>query len=900
MRLRLMLGIVFFLVMLVAFAPTKAVSATSPGTTLFLPLRIISPDHQDELAELVDRTLINIDFEPAISLFAREHLRQLLRDPTAWPPSLATLKTLPLPADTRFLVTGSLTRLGEQFSIDTVVFDLTSKVDPRHFSTLANNQDRLAPVLTQLVNEIITYTEPTLIISSVHISGNDKTGAGAILHRVSSRAGERLSPKRLREDIRSIFAMGFFDDVQVKTEVEADGTKITFVVTEKPIIGQVIISGNRRIKEKEIRESIAVVPHTIINTLLVHRAADNIRALYKGKGYHDIQISTEIIAISPSMVNVHFAIEEGQRVHVQAINFVGNENFRPRILRRLMHTTTKGFFSWITKSGRLQPELLEQDRSRIVAFYHNQGFIDARVGEPKITRVDNRLTITFNIEEGPRFTVGEVSLSGELIAPVDELMALIELNREKYFSRDILREDLTRLTDRYAQAGYAFADVIPLVSRNDETKQMNVVLELTKNFLVHINRITIRGNTRTRDNVIRREIMVHEGGIFDTSAIRASMQNLQRLNFFEEVNIRPEPALGREDLMDIQIEVKEQPTGTFSIGAGYSSVDNMMLMGQISQDNLMGRGQRLDLQANLSSRATRYNLSFTEPRLDDSHLALGFDLYNWEREFIDYTKQSTGGAVRFSYPIWEKWHAHWGYGYETNTLSDVSANASIWIMQSIDLRINSFVRLGVVRDTRDDRLAPTRGSLHDIGVRHAGGWLGGDTAFTRLEASTTWFFPWDELPVLKETDSKWLKATTFRLKGSAGYIRENEDGRLPIFEKFLLGGLRTVRGFEAGTISPRDPVTGDRIGGEKMWYMNSEWIFPLAPDIGLKGLLFFDAGQVYAQPETWNLGSIRKSVGFGFRWLSPLGPLRLEWGHNLDPEPDEKTTVWDFSIGGVF
>ena len=877
---------------------SPAQSAPAPGgSTVFLPLRILAPGDSEPLTSQADQALAAAARSQGFNLAARPLLAEL---EDSWPPSPADLQALALPPGARYLALGNLTQLGRQLSIDATVYDLSGEQAPRHFTALAADSQQLAAVLLELSDEVMFHTDPTRRISTIHIEGNEKTDSGAILRRVESKAGGRLDPEKLQDDLRSIFAMGFFDDVQIRAEETAAGTRITFTVTEKPVISQVIIGGNRKLKEKDIRERIAVVPNTIINPRLVREAADSITQLYKEKGYQDTLVESEIIDTAHNRVNVRFEIEEGERVHIREISFTGNQSFRPRQLRKQIKTKTKGIFSWFTRSGRLQPDILEQDRARLAAFYLNSGFIDVRVGEPEVELVKNRLVVTFNIEEGARYRVGEIGLAGDLIFEEEELREKIKLSREEFFSRQVLREDIDRLSDRYAQDGYAFTDVEPLVTRDDENLRMDVVYHIDKNVLVHINRIIIRGNTRTRDNVIRRQVKVAEGGILDTTAVRKSMENLQHLNFFEEIDVRPEPALLRDDLMDIQIDVKEKPTGTFSIGAGYSSMDHVMVMGQISQENFMGRGQRLAFQADISSKANYYNLSFTEPHLDDSNLLFGFDLYNWRREYIDYTRTSTGGALRFGYPLGDKWRAYWGYGYEKSKISGVGANPSQWILDAMNLKINSFIRLGVNRDTRDNHLDPTRGSFHDIGVKHAGGFLGGDTAFSRFEGSTTWFFPWDGIPGLRETKSWWLNSTTFRLKGAMGYIRENEDGKLPIYEKFFLGGLRTMRGFETATISPRDPATGDRIGGEKMWYMNSEWIFPIVDDIGLKGLVFFDAGNTYTRSENWSASGLKKSVGLGFRWLSPMGPLRLEWGYNLDPEDDERRTVWDFSMGGVF
>jgi outer membrane protein insertion porin family len=379
---------------------------------------------------------------------------------------------------------------------------------------------------------------------------------------------------------------------------------------------------------------------------------------------------------------------------------------------------------------------------------------------------------------------------------------------------------------------------------------------------------------------------VKEGAILDAAAVRKSSEYLQRLDFFEEVSVTPEPTV-QEDLMDIIVEVKEKATGTFSVGAGYSSVDNMMFMGEISENNLLGKGQRLSLQANLSSSTTRYNLNFTEPRLNDTKLLFGYDLYNWQREYDDYTKDSTGGALRFGYPIWNKWRLGWSYGFDDTKLTDISATASQDIIDSLDIETTSFIKVALSKDSRNRYTDTSSGAVHSLSVKHAGLFLGGDSSFTKIEATTSWYFPfrWD---------------TVFHAKGAFGYAMENETNKLPVYEKFYLGGLNTVRGFENGKISPKDPITNERIGGEKMWYGNLEWIFPIVKEAGLKGVVFFDTGNTYEDSDSWDFADLRYSVGFGFRWLSPMGPLRLEWGYNLDPEPDEDQGIWDFSLGGSF
>ena len=395
----------------------------------------------------------------------------------------------------------------------------------------------------------------------------------------------------------------------------------------------------------------------------------------------------------------------------------------------------------------------------------------------------------------------------------------------------------------------------------------------------------IKGNSRTRDKVIRREIDVKESGLFNSVALKKSQERLNRLEYFESVEINPVPTMD-ESLMDLQVEVKEKATGNFSIGAGYSSVDSFMFMSEVSQNNFLGKGQRVSLKANISGTSSQYNFNFTEPHLADSNLLFGFDVFNWMREYDDFTKDSKGFGLRFGYPIWRQWKMSTGYTFEDSTLSDVQATASQIIKDSMDINITSALGLGFSLDTRDKLTDPSKGSLYTINSKYAGGFLGGDADFTKFEGSSSWFFkvPWD---------------STFHYKLAAGYTFANTEGKLPVYEKFYLGGMNSVRGFKSSSISPR-AANGDKIGGGKMFYSNVEWIFPLVKDAGLKGLVFFDCGNVYDVDADWDFGVIKKSVGAGFRWLSPMGPLRLEWGYNLAPTDYEVQSNWDFSLGGSF
>ncbi|MEK6193272.1 MAG: BamA/TamA family outer membrane protein, partial [Deltaproteobacteria bacterium] len=347
-----------------------------------------------------------------------------------------------------------------------------------------------------------------------------------------------------------------------------------------------------------------------------------------------------------------------------------------------------------------------------------------------------------------------------------------------------------------------------------------------------------------------------------------------------------EPALDPSK-MNILFDVKEKSTGEFSIGAGYSSVDSLILMGEISEDNFLGMGHRLALSGNIGGKSSRYNLGWTNPRLNDSNILVGADLFNWSREFDDYTKDSKGGAIRFGHPLWKKWRMYESYSYTDTELSDVAPNASFIIKESQDIPITSAVKASFVRDSRDRLYGATAGSRNSVSVKYAGGILGGDSQFTKGEATSSWYFG---MPF----------STVFHILGSVGQAWANEEGKLPVYERFYLGGMNSIRGHQYGQVSPIDPETGDRIGGDRMWFVNTEIVVPLLKEQGVYGVVFYDAGDSIAEDQEFTFNDLAQGVGVELRWLSPFGPLRLVYGYNPDPRIDEDEHVWDFSIGGQF
>jgi len=870
--------------LLAALLITSSAQAVEQNTA-YLPFQIIAQEVDSSLIQRVDESLTNVLLINDFQMIARDRAEELI-DYDQWPPVETGLTAVAEATGFDNVAAGSLTIIGSQISVDLKVYDLLNPDDPRYFYKEAGSMAELELIVDQVIADVVSYTERDQLIGAITPEGNQRIDSGAILRKIQTKTGDTYNPSVLRDDLKAIYQMGYFDDVQIDVNDGDNGKVVTFRVVEKPAITSLTYTGIDELDNDDITAVVSIKENAILNPPRVNESAAAIQALYKSKGYYNTKVTPEITYPTDETAAVRFVIDEGEKIYIKEIGFEGNTSFDDGDLEDVIETSTKGLLSWLTESGLLNRDKLNQDSTRIVAFYQNNGFLEARVGEPEITQEEEWLYIKFIIEEGPRFKVGTVDIKGDLISDKDVFLNMLQIRDAEYLNRKMLRDDIIRITDYYAEQGYAFAEAQPQLDKSASGSRVDITLDIDRGDLVYINRISIRGNSRTRDNVIRRELEIAEGGVFNTKGIRDSNRNLQRLDFFEEVNITPDPALDPSK-MNIGIDVKEKSTGQFSIGAGYSSVDNLILLGEISENNFLGMGHRLALSANIGGKSSRYNLSWTNPRINDSNISVGTDLFNWEREYDDYTKESKGGALRFGHPLWGKWRMYESYSYTDTDLSDVDDDASFIIRESQNVPVTSAVKLSFVRDTRDRLYGASEGSRNSLSVKYAGGLLGGDSQFTKAEGTTSWYFP-------------MFYGTVFHFLGAAGQAWENETGKLPVYERFYLGGINTIRGHEFGKVSPIDPETGDRVGGDQMWYVNTEFVVPLLKKQGFYGVLFVDAGEAIATEVNWGDPGTAVGTGVEIRWLSPIGPLRLVWGYNPDPLADEPDSVWDFTIGGQF
>ena len=754
----------------------------------------------------------------------------------------------------------------------------------------------LLVVFLLLASSSVLYAQELPVVNSVEIKGLKRIEEGAVKAKLSQKIGEPISQEKTNEDIKSIFKMGYFDDVKVEIEPFEGGVKVFYIIKEKPTIIKVEFQGNKELDDAKLKEKVTITPGSIADTVLIQDNAASIGKLYEEEGYWLSNIVPVVKKISDSEVSLTYQIEEGSKVRIKNILFEGNKNISSRKLKKAMATKEWWLFSFITSSGYYKKDQMATDIDKIKDVYFDEGYIKAIVSEPAIT-VDTppkSMTIKMQISEGDQYRLSSIDFAGNKVYDRETIQKRIKLVPNVIFRKSLLGKDLRSISELYSENGYALVSVVPDLMPDDSNKKVAVKLNIDEGDKYRIGRVEISGNTKTRDKVIRREIRLSEGDTFDSSKLKRSYERINNLGFFEKVEMVPKP--NPEKTVDVEVKVKERATGFLSVGGGYSSVDKFIATADLTQGNLFGKGQYIKLKAELGGISSFYELSFRDPYFLDSPYALSTGIYHTTREFLEYDKKATGFYVGLGKDLAEFWRGDVSYNFEKAEIFDIADDASRVITDQEGNSTTSSISPVVVRDSRDNYLDPSRGSRNSASFTFAG--LGGSNAFIKGLLDSGWYFPWGE--------------TTFMLRARFGYAHGIYGKDLPLYENFYVGGIDTVRGLGFGDAGPkdiqrkpakRDPALfhtsiGDPIGGNTELIFNAEYIFPIFPEMKLKGVTFVDAGQAYEDFQ--NFGSLRYTSGLGVRWISPMGPIRLEWGYNIDKHEGESSSKFEFAFGSFF
>ena len=780
-----------------------------------------------------------------------------------------------------YVIIGSLSAIGNLFSVDSKLIDVKEKKVLPGVYVQGSGTENVNALSTQLAREISLKISGKERIAGIVFKGNTKIEDSAVLNVIKSGKGKVYTETDLTSDIKAIYRMGYFSDVTADVSDGPEGKIITFTLKERPTVSDIIIRGNDKVSADDIKAALTVKARQVLNMDKVRTDAAKIKTLYDEKGYFNAEVS---YLIEPRGDNKEarlvFNIKENERLYIRSIKFEGNQAFTEKQLKDMMTTSETTMFRYFTDAGVLKIEKLQEDINKLKVFYLNNGYIQAQIGDPEVTHDTKGIYVKIAINEGRQFKVGKVEILGDaLTVSREELLTKLKVTQKDYYDRESVIKDIEYLTRMSNNDGYAYADVTPRISPREKEQRVDVAYEIKKGIQVYFNRISISGNTKTRDKVIRRLLAMTEGDLYNSDKMKSSFERLNRLRFFEEVNFQTEKG-PQESLTDININVKEKPTGMFSVGAGYSGNEGAMLTAQVSQNNLFGRGQTLSLSARLGSEMNSVELSFIEPWLFDLPLWSKYDIWNLYREYDQYNLKTRGLGATLGYPVFEKVSGYLGYKLSENDVYDVAPNAATVIKDQEGKWTQSGVTVSVSRDVTNDAIFPSTGTKNRASVEQYGVIFGGDIDFARFSLGTSWFFPVFEDYV-------------FNVRARAGYELPESEQEIPIYERYILGGINSLRGLR--DVGPKDPETGDVIGGTTMFTGTLEFVFPLIKNAGMKGLLFYDTGNTWESG--YHLNDLRKTAGTGVRWYSPIGPLRLEWGYVLDKQPGESASRFEFTIG---
>ncbi|MBN1945510.1 MAG: outer membrane protein assembly factor BamA [Bradymonadales bacterium] len=782
-------------------------------------------------------------------------------------------------------------------------------------------------VLTGLPSTVVGQgLEPPPIPSGpvveIQVVGTRRVEPQAVRNILGTRRNQPTDRAQIRRDISAILSLRtrtgtpYFEDVQVDIEQTAQGVIVTYILRERPVLVSV---DYRFVLDDELKDDITEVvdlePGDVFDLSRVRDNVRKIEELYREKGYYLAQVDYEWTEVEEGDVRLTMVITEYDEVEVRRVHFLGNERLTDEQLRSVIATRPGDRLGFLTGAGVFNEVEFANDRRRLRAYYYDFGHIDVEIGEPQVelSRDLTEIYITIPIVEGPQYFISEVGLSGDLLEPAPDLMErFIRLASGDSYSSSGVRADVERLSTYYKDLGYANVNVNLVINRDATNRQVNVIYDVQQGDLVYISRIIIRGNKSTRDQVIRREMRIHESDLYSITNIRRSRARIERLGFFETVELREIPTADPQ-LMDLEVTVSERPTGQFNVGAGFSSVENFIFMATIAHNNLLGRGQNLALQASLSSIRTIFSLGFTEPYFFGTRWQFGFEIFNRQLVYTDFTRSSMGFSLTVGHPITDDVTMSATYQLENVEVEPGgrSGRRDRQIANLFTGGLTSSILGAVYWDTRNNRLFPSRGFLQSASAEIADQYLASENEFIRFRLGSYWYFTLFADVVLKAN-------------AIVGFITSTDPNQpVPIFERFFLGGPNSVRGFERASLSPTQSVAYDPsdpdsylvgfpIGGDKELIFTVEIEFPIIRALGLRGVLFADAGNAFGEGDPFSLtldfltedrdhyyDVLRTAVGLGFRWMSPMGPLRFEWGFPLSPLPGEETSVFEFSVTNI-
>ena len=752
------------------------------------------------------------------------------------------------------------------------------------------------------------FTLPALafepfVVKDIRVEGIQRTEAGTVFGYLPVKVGETLTDEKAAQAIKTLFGTGFFRDVRI----EIESGVMVIVVQERPAIAQIDFVGLKEFDKdviiKALKET-GIAEGRIFDRAQLEKAEQELKRQYLTKGKYGVTITTTITPLERNRVGINFNIEEGASAKIKQINIVGAKEFSEKDLLSQFELTTPGWITWYTKNDQYSRQKLSADLEKLKSFYMNRGFLEFAVDSTQVSiSPDKRdVYITINVNEGARYQVSSVKLAGDFTISEEELAKLVVIKPGDVFSREKLNESNKAISDRLGKEGYAFSNVNAAPEIDKEKRQVAFTIFVDPGKRVYVRRINVTGNTRTRDEVIRRELRQMEGGWYDGERVTASKQRLDRLGYFSETSIETPAVPGTADQLDVNIAVKEKPTGNLMLGAGLSSTEGIVLSGSISQNNFLGSGNNVTIALNTGKINQVASFSYTNPYFTVDGISQGFDIYHRNVDtsasssttVTPYKSSSTGGAVRFGFPIGEKQSLSFGMGVDytgISTFDNSSTSIKQFVADNGENNLTIPLTANWISDGKDSYLFPTTGWYQKAALEVA--IPGGDLTFYKASYQLQRYFAIS-------------RSFTLMLNGEVGYGDSYGDTKaLPFYKNFYAGGVNTVRGYKAGSLGPQD-IYGNTIGGNGRIVGQTEllWALP-GMEKSVRLGVFFDIGQVWASGGT-SAGvpgvddSLRYSAGLSAAWISPMGPLKVSYGYPINKQDTDKTEAFQFQLGTTF
>lgn len=755
----------------------------------------------------------------------------------------------------------------------------------------------LAALLLCVLHAPVIMAMESFVVKDIRVDGLQRIAAGTVFNYLPIKVGDTLTDQKSQEAVRALFKTGFFRDVRL----DRDKDVLVVNVIERPSIAGIKIAGTKEMSEDDLKKGlkeIGLAEGRVFNKSLLDRVEQELRQQYFARGYYAVTIRPTVTPLERNRVDINIEVAEGKVARIREINFVGNQLFPDKALLKLFTLGPRPWYAPFSSRDKYSKQKLAGDLERLRNFYQDQGFLEFNIDSTQvsITPDKEKIYITVNITEGNKYTVTGYKLAGTFVVPEKDLNDLVSIKAGSVFSRKEVTETTKKISDRLANDGYAFANVNAIPDVDKEKSQVSFTFFIDPGRRVYVRRVNFSGNVATRDEVLRREMRQQEGGWYNADKIQRSRVRLQRLGFFDDVNVETPAVPGVADQVDVNVNVKERPTGNLMLGVGYSDTDGLLLNASITQSNLFGTGKELTFSFDNSRSTTNFNVRYVNPYYTQDGISRGFNIFS---STVDasaantaaYTVDSQGVGVFFGIPLSEDNKIDVGADVEKIDLHTNSTSAQIaqdFVAKHGSSNTILKTTLGWSHDSLDSLLLPTSGSLQRFSAELSV--PGTDVQYYKLNYLAGHYWP------LSET-------YTFKVKAELGYGNSyGKTDALPFYKNFFAGGSSTVRGFRSRSLGPKDTLPpNDPIGGNRRVLGNMELLFPLPgssrDNKSMRLSLFADGGMVYGPNERLDLGQLRYSSGLAFNWYSPVGPLSFSYAIPLNDKPGDRTESFQFTLG---